>query len=460
MKLKLFKTIATVLTVALLAVMASCGGPANNGGTSTGPAGGTVDTSKQITLKVESAAPLRQNYKALLSSEKEGSTVYNQALFTKKLFDGFKELYPNIKLQFTEDGWGEALYQAQQLHVIALNQGATIDLDLFIGESYMGYFAQNGLFAELNKEDFAHVEEKTYSSMMVNGKQYGVSVCTGMMGLQYNTQILAEVGIPEAEWVPATWDQLLENCKKVSEYAKANNKNYGGIIMNNVSGQSGAFRALPFMRQAGGDLLDDNGNLVLNSAENKEAFAYLRELSKYAYEPSLNVDGEDLLQYYFTEKGYGAYMIEGQFGMANAGEHIKSAKLPSKTAEGGEGNVVTGNVLFGVLNQSKNKEAAVAFLKYLTGEEMQKNFYLLDGRLPVNKAVINSEEIETVHPNINSYIEEMRAGRIDEGMPCFTKNTSDIWSAWGTFYKKVLTSSEDIGSLTDAAQSDIANKMK
>ena len=49
-----------------------------------GPIDGNVDENKQITLKIQSAAPLKSNYQALLRTEAEGTQLYNQALFNEE----------------------------------------------------------------------------------------------------------------------------------------------------------------------------------------------------------------------------------------------------------------------------------------------------------------------------------------------------------------------------------------
>ncbi len=450
--MKIFGKLATLLLCFLLTfTFVACGG-------------GTVESNEdeQITLRIESAAPLRYNFNALLNSEEEGTQIYNQALFSKKLVEGFKKLYPNIKLNFIEHGWGDALFQKQQLMVRSYMQNGKIDVDIMIGETYMNYLTNAGVFAELDKSKFSHVIEGSYADMAVEDKMYGVPMCTGIMGLQYNTQILTEVGIPEEDWVPTTWAELLENSKKVHEYAVENEKAYDGIMLNNTSmGMSSAFRAVPFMRQAGGDFIDASGNLALNSAANKEAFTYLRELAKYAYKDGLNTENEDTLQYFFTNKGYAAYMIEGQWSMTNAPDYIKSAALPKKDAESTvNGNIFMGNVLFGITKGSNNKEAAQAFLEYLTSEEVQTWFYELDGRLPVNKDVLSSDATREIHPNINSYIDVLLAGGFEGGLAGFVKNSADIWNTgWLNFYKKVLTSNEDLDTLLSDVHNYIQGKM-
>ena len=443
------KITAFVLAIGFAFACASCSGGGTTGGESS-------DSGQTVTLKVESAAPLKQNYIALLKSEKEGSQIYNQSLFTKKVVDGFKEKYPNIKLQFIEDGWGDALYQKQQLYI----RNNNIPVDILIGETYMGYFSENGLFAELDQDKFSDVVEGAYADTFVGGKMYCVPMCTGIFGLQYNETILKEAGIAEENFAPSTWDGLLENCRIVSEYAKANGKDYGGIIMNNVAGMSGAFRALPFMRQAGGDFFDADGNLAVNSEENQKAFTYLRSLSQYAYPASLTETSEDVLQYYFTSKNYAAYMIEGQWSMSGAADNIKSAVLPTMNASSTEkGNCYVGNVLFGISKTTKYYAEASAFLEYITSDEVQGWFYELDGRLPVNKTTLAKEETRTIHPNINPYIDALLEGGFRGGLPCFTKNANDIWAKWATFYNSVLSGTESIASLCDGVQSDISAKL-
>ena len=200
-----------------------------------------------------------------------------------------------------------------------------------IGETYMGYFAKNNVFAALDKSKFSNVLESACADVTVNDALYAVPMCTGIIGLQYNTDILQEVGIPEEEWIPSDWNELLENCKKVSEYAQdpAHKKDYRGICMNNVTGLPSAFRAVPFLRQNGGDIMVD-GNLSINSEQNIETFTYLRNLAQYAYPQSLTAENEDTVLYYFTEQNRSAYLIDGQWAMADADDNIKSAPLPTK----------------------------------------------------------------------------------------------------------------------------------
>ncbi len=462
MRKKLFSTIATgAVCATMMFAAAACGKtPPNNPG-GDDPIGGEVDMNKSITLRIQSAAPLRYNYAALLRSEPKGSQLYNQALFSKQLVEGFAVKYPNITLNFIEDGWGDALFEQQQRYIRDYNAGGKMAVDIMIGETYMGYFAENNVFAALDKSKFSNVLESACADVTVNDALYAVPMCTGIIGLQYNTDILREVGIPEEEWIPSDWNELLENCKKVSEYAQdpAHKKDYRGICMNNVTGLPSAFRAVPFLRQNGGDIMVD-GNLSINSEQNIETFTYLRNLAQYAYPQSLTAENEDTVLYYFTEQNRSAYLIDGQWAMADADDNIKSAPLPTKNSDGtGTGNIFTGNVLFGVTRASQNTVAAQAFLEYLTSKEVQGWFYELDGRLPVNKTVLESEEIRTVHPNINSYIDVLNQGGFKGGMACFTKNSNDIWSSWGSFYRSVLTGSGDIKTLADNLQNTIKGKM-
>lgn len=456
MKKLLLTFLTGVLAVVFCtAVFAGCShrSPSTEGGEI-----GEVDPGKTITLYIESAAPLKYNYLSLLKSEPEGSQTYNQALFTKKLVEGFKEKYPNISLRFIEDGWGDALWQQQQLYIRSYQQGTKPQPDILIGEIYMNYLSKNGVFIALDTDKFAHVLEGPYGDMVVNGNTYGVPMCTGLMGLQYNAAILQEAGIPEADWEPETWAELLENCKKVSEYAAANNKGYGGIVLNNVKGQSSAYRALPFMRAAGGDFLDNAGAFDLDSEENVKAFTFLRSLAQYAYADSLSETNEDTLQYLFNN-GKGAYFIEGQWSMISANDNIRSCKLPSSN-EGGVGNCYVGNVLFGIAKWSNNAAAAQAFLEYLTSAEIQEELYKLDGRLPVNKDYLGGTDIRQVQSNMNSYIDAMLAGGFAGGLPSISQNSTTIWEKWGNFYSSVLTASDNIAALAKSASDSINSDLK
>ena len=458
MRKNLLVAIAFVLTIIMS--LAACGG--NSGGTS---GGGNVDDEinkdQQITLKIQSAAPLKQNYRALLLDTDPQDSIYKQATFTKFLVEEFKKLYPNIKLNFIEDGWGDALYEKSSLYIRDWTAGGAIAVDIMIGESYMGYFSQNKVFTALNETNFTDVLPGAYGDMVVDGKMYGVPMCTGIIGLQYNENILREAGISEDKYAPKTWAELLQNSKEVFEYAEENSKDYGGIILNNVSGLSGAFRALPFMRQAGGDFLDNNGNVALNSQANIKAFTFLRELAAYTPTGSLNETSEDTLQSLFLIQKKSAYYVDGQWAMVAAGDGIKSAALPLESKSSTiTGNTFIGNVLFGITEGSKNKAAASAFLKFLTSAEVQLKLYELDGRLPVNTKVLESAQIKEINPAINPYIDMLLAGGFSGGLPHFPSNSTEIWERWGSFYKSVLTGSENISSLTASLETKLKSLVK
>ena len=459
-----------IFSVVLSAILALALGAASLAGCS-----GRTETSREpgeiiggdvpdtdIVLRVEAASPLRYNYQALLRNEEEGSSLYMQAEFTQALVEGFKDLYPNITLQFIDDGWGASLWQQQQLYIRDWQQGQTPQIDLLIGETYMGYMAENGVFAALDSTKFEDVVEIAYSDMVVENSDgssslYGVPMDTGILGLQYNTEILREAGIPEEQWEPATWSELLNNCRIVAKYAEEHGKDYTGIIMNALRSESSAIRALPFMRAAGGDFLDESGNFNLSSEENIEAFTFLRSLAQYTDTNILQETNEDNVQRAFTEGG-AAYFVEGQWTMVGADDAIRSCELPT-TDDGGVGNCFNGNYLYGVASWSENKEAAQAFLEYLTSEEMQLLIYEKTGRLPINENVLNGDEVLTIYPTINSYIYALREGGFEGGIPCIEQNSQTVWELWGSFYNNVLTTDTSIAELAAAADSSINSRL-
>ena len=77
----------------------------------------------------------------------------------------------------------------------------------------------------------------------------------------------------------------------------------------------------------------------------------------------------------------------------------------------------------------------------------------------MNKEILASEEIRTVHPNINSYIDVLEAGNISGSLAAFTKNVNDIWTRWGSFYSDVLTSDKDIATELKSLSDFIKGKM-
>ena len=227
-------------------------------------------------------------------------------------------------------------------------------------------FASLGMLKDLsndgiNKSDFF---EGPWSSVVYEGKTYGIPLNSNNLALYYNKQMLKDAGVG----VPTDWASLKEVAKKTTK------GDVKGIAISAVKSESATFQVLPFVWQTGGDLKD-------YATSGATALAYLRGLidDGSMSEAVTNYTQEDARTQFITGKS--AMMINGPWELATLTKDAQFdwdvAPLPkdkrAATSMGGE-NVV-------VMNGAKQSDAAVKLAKYLTSAEGAKIYCDGSGQL-------------------------------------------------------------------------------
>lgn len=227
-------------------------------------------------------------------------------------------------------------------------------------------FASLGMLKDLsndgiNKSDFF---EGPWSSVVYEGKTYGIPLNSNNLALYYNKQMLKDAGVE----VPTDWASLKEVAKKTTK------GDVKGIAISAVKSESATFQILPFVWQTGGDLKD-------YATSGATALAYLRGLidDGSMSEAVTNYTQEDARTQFITGKS--AMMINGPWELATLTKDAQFdwdvAPLPkdkrAATSMGGE-NVV-------VMNGAKQSDAAVKLAKFLTSAEGAKIYCDGSGQL-------------------------------------------------------------------------------
>ena len=227
-------------------------------------------------------------------------------------------------------------------------------------------FASLGMLKDLsndgiNKSDFF---EGPWSSVVYEGKTYGIPLNSNNLALYYNKQMLKDAGVE----VPTDWASLKEVAKKTTK------GDVKGLAISGVKSESATFQILPFVWQTGGDLKD-------YATSGATALAYLRGLidDGSMSEAVSNYTQEDARTQFITGKS--AMMINGPWELATLTKDAQFdwdvAPLPkdkrAATSMGGE-NVV-------VMNGAKQSDAAVKLAKFLTSAEGAKIYCDGSGQL-------------------------------------------------------------------------------
>ena len=285
------------------------------------------------------------------------------------LADAFMEENPDVTVEVTAVPWDAA--HDRIVNAIAGGEGPDVTM---IGTTWMGEFAElGGIDPTPSNIDPSQFFEGAWDTTVVNGTSYGVPWYVETRLVYYRTDLAEEAGITEP---PADWDAL----KALAEGIQGTGAEYG---INLQPGGTGSWQTfMPFFWQAGGEILDADG-------------------------AAFTLDGEPCvaaLTYYdsFFEEGLtapaaGDVPLEGQFANGDVGAFISGPWMIGIITDAGAdpetwtvahqpteeaGTSFVGGSNLGVLADSDNKEAAWAFIEYLSQPDVQITWYETVSDLP------------------------------------------------------------------------------
>ena len=249
--------------------------------------------------------------------------------------------------------------------------GDPADVFYLTYDSFAGY-AENGSIEPYgdkisNVSDFypALIEAFTYDD-----KVYAVPKDFSTLALVINKKLWEEAGLTEADY-PKDWASLKVAAQKLTTDGRVG-----------LSTSSEYQRLGVFMAQAGGELVTD-GNATANSQENIDGLTFVKELLndgsfKYAAELGAGWGGEAF------GKELCAMTIEGNWivGALDADfPDVEAIYVELPAGPGGQGTLQFTNA-WGIAADSKNQDAALKLVEFLTTPEQQMEFAKAFGVMP------------------------------------------------------------------------------
>ena len=236
-----------------------------------------------------------------------------------------------------------------------------------MGTDMMGQFAATGALEPVpaNFEPGTFFES-AWNTGVVDGTVYSVPWNVETRLLYYRTDIAEKAGITGP---PATWDDLKAMATAMKET--------GGAEYGLSLGTKNWQEYLPFLWSNGGDVVDDQGAYQLNSPQAVEALTFYKSFFEEQLSPSSVPEGFDITPAFVAGthpmffsgpwhlgliKDAGGAEIEGKWAIA------PMPKKVSATSFLGGSNLV-------VFKESENKDAAWAFVQYLSDPATQVDWY-------------------------------------------------------------------------------------
>ncbi len=350
-KLKGLKYLLVVLAMAVM--VAGCG--SNSSNSSSGDQENASSTKAPETTKL--------SWASWALAEEALKPTY------QSMPDTFMENNPNIKIESKTNPYAQ--YFDQML--IQGAAGVTPDV-AHIKAEWLPQLVELNIVKplELDEAVIADYSETSLKAVTVDGKIMAAPWFNNTYAIFYNKDLLERAGITT---LPRNWSELMDAAYKISALGTDENGNkiYGYGLPNSGNTIGEGYNIFPHLWAHGGDFLDDQGNIVINSEENKQAFAEIQKLyadnispKGASFKDMRNLFGQGVVGFYYDLEG-----IVNNFSAASTlgdefHNHYGAMVIPGKDTPYGSGYII--DHLLVAFNSVKDTEALNKFVDHMTGE--------------------------------------------------------------------------------------------
>lgn len=372
----------------------------------------------------------------------------------EQLIEDFNKEYPNIKVNITLTPFDQYFTKLQ-------TQAAGGELpDVFwMNGPNVQLYASEGMLEPLTSLiDSDAIDPANYPSAMndlytFEDSMYAVPKDFDTIGLWYNTRLFEEAGveIPTEDW---TWEDFHQAAKTISE--KLGSQGVYGFAGGSAN-QALMYNAI---FQAGGEVISSDGKTSgYDSPEAQSAFQLFADMIKDGSSPSIQVTTENkVFDLFSSEKA--AMVWDGNWRVNTYAQSPNMANFQVTHLPRGERQAT---VIHGIGNamsaKTDEKEAAAAFLTYLSGKEAA----LTQAEMrAANPAYAGTQEafLQSV-PEFHLEVFHEAADQYAYPYPV-SKNTSAWLAEEGKYYPRILSGElsveEGTSQLADAMNKHLASE--
>lgn len=355
---KTLKVLSLLLAVVFAFSLVACGtGPSADN--SAGSSSTVASTGTQAGSETTESKDPSGNVRFLTMAEYHDANV--------KVVEAFQKAYPNVKVDMEEYPFTQ-LFDVIEIKLGSQSSNFDVvltDATMVSGYAYRGFIMpMDDYFTQEEKSEFipALVDSSTYQ-----GKFFSPPIKNSCHVLFYNKKLLQQAGLDLPSADPAkrlTWEELVPMAQKVMAAAK--DPTVYGLTFEQISR---AYQVLPLVNSAGGKGIGDDG-ITAEGYVNGDAFV---KAMKW-YSDIHNV-------YNIAPKGVAASETVGLFASGKIAflcanifdyktfkstEGLEYGYAPFPYFAGGVAATPTDSFHISVSSNSKNKDAAAAFVKYFS----------------------------------------------------------------------------------------------
>ncbi len=347
------------LALALAATM-TVGLFAGCGSSDSGSSGGSGETAKESSESGDSGEKSKLTFWFPTFAASDGE-VTDEEFWNEKM-DKFEE-ENNCEVKVEIIPWDN--YEEKYLTGSTSNDGPDVGymyMEMFYDYIDNGTLADvDGYFTDEEKENYVY-----YDLGNLMGGQYALPVVVGNPRILIaNMDVLNEAGITE---VPTTIDEFTAACEAIKEKTDVTpfmqpwgNAHYG--CLNECY--------WPFFWGSGAQIVDEEGNLTIDTPEGLEATEFIRSLLDNGYLPESCTSNDDTLESF---KNGEAAMVVCASSNALQIKEINWDYSPVLQGSKDAKTFVAADSLV-MFNKCENKELAAKLMKYVTSKEVMSDFH-------------------------------------------------------------------------------------
>jgi len=225
---------------------------------------------------------------------------------------------------------------------------------------------------------------------------------------------------------PASYDDVLANAKA------QNGPDFAGYIIRGLATNPVSSDSLPILWSFGGDIFDQNWNVVLDSDASIAALKFLvDDLGAVARPDPASTDAADRDRIMALGQGYQSSVWPGEIntGVFGSGSTVTTKEVcfvPIPKGPSGKGVGMMGNWMLGVPTASKNQQAAADFIKWMLQADTQKTYAQNNG-IPSRTSVLKDPDLAAANPYFPVLADALQA-------PPNWRPRTDQWNAVETIY--------------------------
>ncbi|WP_099363432.1 sugar ABC transporter substrate-binding protein [Fredinandcohnia onubensis] len=291
----------------------------------------------------------------------------------KEITANYNKEFPDVEVNIETIPWANR--DQKVLTALAANNGPDV---FYAIPDQMPQYADVGMLLELDpyleESDLEGFVDTALVSTTWKDKKYGLPILQEAYTFIYNLDVVKAIGEDPAN-LPKTWEEF------EAWAAKAKEKGFYGL--NYLGGGSMNGTIYPWVWQAGGDVVTDENEVLINSPESVKAFEMVNNFYQKGYIPEDSITATTQDELWFAGKimaqlgsGISITMMEkeGKFDFAIA---------PPLTGEKQLTYGTTG--MFVVPSNSDNPDAAAEFVKSVTNAENQRIFNTVTQYIPTQE---------------------------------------------------------------------------